>query len=409
MTGRYFGLLSLFVLSILHVPLVNVSGHSADGGGDAIGLFDLVSVGLCIVYFPNFMFARTLRADQPALLYYLFLLIALISFFVNAAYSGRFSSFGFLVILKNIQYIAAFYFFWLMMQRLTVHQVASIVAIGGTLFVAAGMYELALGRDYRLGFVWKDGEASAQPAGYFLAICLLFLFFYLKSYRVRYLIFYVGIILFLYLGLILTFSRTNNLAFIICAVLVLFYRAEPLKAVLTVLTGLALIAGASTVLSGIVYGEALIAYLLDPSLILQDSSFHMRYHEGGKWFGGLRYLSENLWNVWLGVGFGTVRVVDGLLPQVFYSSGIIGTALYAAFFMYAVYRYRNFYFSVFVCFVFLNGVGSEGVLYAFRGVIPGLMMWAALIHFGCRNPVTRRRVVADTPAARLPPRAAPAE
>ena len=399
MTGRYLTLLAFFALSILHVPAIYFGKESGTGGRDAIGLFDLVTVGLCIAHLRILMFVRILRVDQPALLFYLFLFLALLSFFVNFVYSGRFSTFGLLVILKNIQYVFVFYFFWSMIQRLTVHQVASIVAIGAVLFTVAGVIGLAAGFDYRLGFVWKEGETSPQPAGYFLALCLLFLFFYLKTYPTRHPLLYGGVVVFLWCGLFLTFSRTNNIAFLLCAAGVLFYRIPPLKIYLIALAGLALTAGLGVAFADINYREPILAYFLDPSLIFEDSSFGRRYRAGGIWFGGWGYISENPWNIWLGIGSGTVRIADGLLPQIFYSSGIIGITVYVSFFAYAVYRYRNFYFTLFVLLVFVNGIGSEGVLFAFRGVVPSLLMWAALIHFGCRGPVTRRRATADTPVS----------
>ncbi len=401
MTKQYFQLLAFFVLSILHVPLIYFGDPYDKAGRDSIGLFDFATVALCVVYLRTLISGRPFRADQPTLLFCLFLILALISYLINYIYSDRFSTFGMLVILKNTQYVFVFYFFLLMARRLSIHQVASIVAIGAALFTIIGIVNIATGHGYRLGFMWKEGESPSQPAGYFLGICMLFLFFYLKMYSTRRAPLYAGVLLLLWVGLFLTFSRTNNLAFLFCLGPIMLYKTSPLRAYLTGVSALVLTVGLSTVFADLAYKEPITAYLFDPSLILEDPSFIKRYSENGLWFDGLRYMWENPLNIWLGVGFGTVRVADGLLLQLFYSSGVIGTTVYLSFFMYALYRYRNFFFAVFVLFLVLNSIGSDGVLFAFRGVMPSLLIWAALIHFGCRDPLRRRGgVVALPPLSR---------
>lgn len=187
-----------------------------------------------------------------------------------------------------------------------------------------------IGQTYRLGLPFKSG-VSPNPAGFFLAATLLFVYHCgLPDRRLRLPSAILGLLA-IY-ALVLTVSRTNILALMLVltvSIVVSIWNSRfrwPL-----LLAGVVLAVLFFTVLAErlpeVGPTGRIVRILKDPLSILGDSSFNARTEV--LWPQGFSGWHRSAFAVLFGSGPGYFDVVDGTLPRVLGEQGLIGLTLFA--------------------------------------------------------------------------------
>ena len=379
-TGVLLGFALFYLLAMLHVPLIRI-GARADA--DSIGLFDLLISGALILLLPLILRQRFLHRAQPFLLYLVFILYAAVVYLFSAIVFSQWNLFGALALIKLLQYGVAMLLFWWAMERLSLQQVVFIFCIAGIVFSINGFARLSMGLDYRLGFILKAGEATSQPAGFFLGLNVLFLIFCLKRPDIRYRWFLWACLGLFVAALTATLSRSNQIALMAVLPLLLLSRTTPVRAYFILLGFSAVFAAFIALVVSLNLPVRFVYYLLDPTILLNDGSFQSRYSSQGAWWMGVDYILDHPLSLIFGKGFGYVwRIYDGLIPQLVYSTGIIGTGLALATAVYFISRHYSFELLSVFLFILIGGIGSEGFLFSYRAVMPSLaIIMATALYF----------------------------
>ncbi len=374
------GFALLYLLAMLHVPLIRI-GARADA--DSIGLFDLLITAALVLLLPLILRQRFLHGAQPFLLYLAFVFYCAIVYFYSAITFSQWNVFGALVLIKLLQYGVAMLLFWWAMERLNLQQVVFIFCIAGIIFSINGFARLSMGLDYRLGFILKAGEATSQPAGFFLGLNVLFLIFCLKRPDIRHR-WFLWVCLGLFVAALLaTLSRSNQIAFLAVLPPLLLARTTPVRAYFILLAFSVAFAAFIALVVSLNLPVRLVYYLLDPTILLNDGSFQNRYSAQGAWWVGVDYILNHPLSLIFGKGFGYVwRIYDGLIPQLVYSTGLVGTALALAAAVYFICRHYSVELLSVFLFILIGGIGSEGLLFSYRAVMPSLaIIMATALYF----------------------------
>ncbi|CAE7405033.1 tuaG [Symbiodinium microadriaticum] len=380
---RILGLLILVALAVIHGPIWETdTGASESGGGDSIGVFDLYSSFLIALFLPAW-FIRPWRFDEnPVGLFLLFWLVACASLIFNALWFGGGSLFGLLVLVKNLQYLLCALLVYELTRGLSLNAFRGLIGLSLLAFLAGHLiaFDLSVLFAGRLGMPFKDGLASAQPAGFFLGISMIALIALRPHCRNR--IYTDGLIAVSFVLLYLTFSRTNQFALIAALAVLLLARPDPRIVILG--SGgvlIAIILAAFVLPTG--YKLPLIEYLADPRTIFADNAFQVRIER--MWLLGWDDIWATFHGPLIGLGLGTYRLVDGLIPQLFYATGLIGLGIYLLFLWQLGVFVGAAIGAALITFILVSGIGSEGVLFSYRGVIPALVPLMALVHLGRRR------------------------
>lgn len=378
------------LLATIHIPLYEVNDK-------AVGLFDLVLVVLCV-----FAALRYITHKLPTQIPYKCLGFALLLTFT--AYAGitlaanwtrpmlslipeEGFAFPTLLYIKQIEYIFTILCTVYVSRKIDAETVAASLALSLAVISLYGFYAMFIAKAwYRLGLINMSGEVSSNPGGFVISILLLCSValicdtqFQLKRFR-------FALILALatgYLALIFSYSRTNNISFLICCGLLLlpYLRRHLLLACLVLVPvvvagNLTFVAFSSTQDLGH-YGISPLTFLAHPSLIINDPSLRLRIEE--VWGLAFREWSSSPATMIFGIGFGKLRLADGLYPNLLFTTGVVGVLLYLAAFVVSLWR-APLILRCLILFVLLNGISTETTINSFRSaqvfytIYPAMML-----------------------------------
>lgn len=218
--AAFVGLVLFTTIAVVHVPLVTIEE-------DSIGLFDVTLIGLAIVLLIGGAHIGSTISARPALHLYLIFLLYITAGFLLGMLRSDAEFFGFALLVKQYEYLLialiAGYFAAVLPRR------SFLVPLGLVLFIVAITGAIRLvGSEYkRLGLVFQEGN-SPNPAGFILATTLLLLVTearpLLHERRLIGKAWFGSALVVGYAALVLTFSRTNNLAFVIALVFYLIQK-----------------------------------------------------------------------------------------------------------------------------------------------------------------------------------------
>lgn len=371
----HFWFLIHVILSVAHLPIIEFKK-------DTLGLFDIYIFLFCLVGIFYFLFYKKLNiiVDKEYLplliifgLYLVYcltlLLIHLLSkqlFFVK----NNLGIFSLLLFAKQVQYFVIFIINVYWIKKINPRYFQYYLYLTILMMMLWGVYKLAIGEWYRLGVI-GDRFVSSNPAGFIfmgIILALVFLATEKKFSLNKVLLGFFGVLAFL--GLTLTFSRTNNIAAAICVFffLGLKYRARllnylPLFGFLIGLTAL-LLQGYSSVYPESAFSRNF-SYLINPTAILDDGSFAKRV--GSVWWSGMDKTLGNPFYTLFGTGIGSKRLNDGLYTFLFNSFGLVGMTLYLSLFIVLLKRNSTILIA-FALAIFLNGITTETTVLSFRSM-----------------------------------------
>ena len=374
----YSILLYIYIfLAVFQLPLVKV-------GNDSIGVYDLYT----ILYF-LILFALTNGIPLPNKekwnIYFLIFLLYIIYMFSHLIF--LFNVRSFLIVLKYIEFLFGIYLIHINVQTLQI----SLSWISLTLkkiiffmviFQIISWFENKLniipgfsagfgfGNWYRVGLPFKTG-VSSNPAGFVLAT---YLFYYIyNSYDFKILkkdkVYYPLLIL---LALFLTVSRTNFLAMMVAYSISLIPRVIKSRKyrIFVIITFLFAIITVMILVRVIPEGDEfwkLLKILVNPRSVFEDQSFMERF--GMLWVAQIKAWLESFSTIFYGKGLNYFAIADTTYTGLLANQGIIGFLMFMFLWYGFFLSYRkNYYFSVFLILVLINGLNAETLVLSYRAV-----------------------------------------
>jgi len=257
-----------------------------------------------------------------------------------------------------------------------INPVTLLVSLGLSLSCVAlyGFHSMFISKIwYRLGLIYMTGDASSNPGGFVLSICLLCLIGAASQTRWHHSKRLILFILFSgtvgYAALIFSYSRTNNLSFLVCFCVFIFPLIRRHLLLITcllipvVLAANELFSLFSTAHHMNQYGISPLVFLTHPSLIWNDPSLRMRLNDVwgnayGAWHGSCLTIA-------FGIGFGKLRLADGLYPNLLFTTGIFGLLLYLTPMAILAWQGPRIVRCL-MLFILLNGISTETTINSFR-------------------------------------------
>ena len=377
------GFFLFVVLAVIHLPVVQV-------GLDAVGLFDLYTVGLfLLILFMNVSFKVDQTEYSTLSLYGVYLFYITLNMLLVLP-EHTYLEFSIPLYVKQIQYllIACVSLFFIKRVDKTLIRYATYLAV--IIIFVYGVYQYATGEWYRLGIPLKLGTSS-NPAGFILGILLLTLLYFItdkEEAKSIHKLFFWGVFLAGYGALLLTVSRTNNIAFFGVFVLFLFYRYR--KRIILVV----FIIGIIVLISYLVMNFALagtsaagksvgLEFILNPELALQQHSFQARLTS--MWVTPLEEWLSTPFTIMFGIGFGSVKAVDNLYLAMLYNAGVVGLLVYVAIFFH-LFRNGDYRLKLAVLFILINGIAAETTLNSYRSMQVVIFFLMFMLHYYRKKP-----------------------
>jgi hypothetical protein len=382
----FAGLLLFVLLAVVHVPMVTIEE-------DSIGLFDLAVVGFGILLLASGARLGAGPEARPILCLYLAFLGYVTLGYLLGTLASDFGFFSTALLVKQYEYLLIVLVAGYLVVNVPRRNL--LVPLCLTLYIVslAGVYFL-LRSDYkRLGLLFQEGH-PVNPAAFILATTMLLLICDAGTFlegRGR-----IGKLWFLgalgagFAALILTFSRTNSLAFIIAVAFFLLQRNRGAFLIgMVMLVGVLIALPLVTERLGLkVYGgELFTSFLVDPLSIFQEHTFQTRLNRN--WLLGYDQWVANPLTILFGIGFGRVRLTDGLVPHLLYSTGLVGLALYVTMLGWLFVRGTAAMRTI-VLFVLINSVSAETTINSFRAMQVFLVPLAYLVNYHLRPAALRR-------------------
>lgn len=359
----------LIFLACFHLPVFWV-------GNDSIGLFD-------IYLFVYFAFAlMRIRNDKVILTgawREYFIVFALYLCYLLLSLPVLLSTYSFTLWIKNLEFLIVLVLLVTTFQKYqdkrkqltNILQLAFAVMIFYQFAYRTGIINIGFGFKYRLGLPFALG-VSSNPAGFVLGAYILLNVNIFLHYGTR-----KGLSVILLVAslaaMLFTISRTNLLALMVVVFFVVLEKA--LKTKKGVYVGLGVILVTVILLKILLsitpedsYLWLFFKIIKDPSALLSDTSFKMRY--AAHWPDAInRWLSTPI-TFLFGTGFGSVRVVDGTIPRLLGSQGLVGFLLFhLVWFLLPMYYYpKNKALKYLLLFAFINGINGETLIVSYRSV-----------------------------------------
>lgn len=279
-----------------------------------------------------------------------------------------------LLYIKQIEYLLIVLCTLYLARR--INPVTLLVSLGLSLSCVAlyGFHAMFISKIwYRLGLIYMAGDASPNPGGFVLSICLLCLIGTASQTRLRHskrLILFVlfsGIVG--YEALIFSYSRTNNISFLVCFGVFIFPLIRRHLLLITcllipfVLAANGLFSLFSTAHHLNHYGISPLVFLTHPSLIWNDPSLRLRLND--VWGNAYGAWHATCLTMIFGIGFGKLRLADGLYPNLLFTTGILGLLLYLIPFA-VLARQGPRIVRCLMLFILLNGISTETTINSFR-------------------------------------------
>jgi hypothetical protein len=370
-TRKLLGFFAFMLLAVGHVPLIYFGDDKATA--DAIGLFDLYVVVLfAAILYKNTKFYVTESTKSFMKLYSVYLFYVSVSLFLFLP-SFENLPFSAALWLKQFQYLVIGIISFYYIKRLKREDILHALYLSILFLSIYGFYRFFFGNWYRLGIPFTK-KGSPNPAGFMLGIQLLMMLYFITdksmSKSMRKLVFWV-IFLLGYTALLLTVSRTNNLAFFIVLLFFMFVRfRNKIFLVLFIISFLVLAVyiGSTFIFEGTAFGGVkgnFFSYIINPQSALEDSSFTVRYTD--LWVRPYNMWDQNLFTNLFGIGIGRASTVDNLFLAVLYNFGIVGFFIYFSLYLY-LFFIGDYRLKIMLVFILINGIAAETALNSFRSM-----------------------------------------
>ena len=326
----------LFALATFHIPFITISE-------DSVGLYDIV-----LALYASFIFMRASKINAlPYLLLSICFLIILLIGSIDVS-----DTFHWILVAKQVQYVVTFMVWYYLFKKSNFSEqdlvfVSILIAFAVIIF---GSFRVFTQDCWRLCLVGQEGD-SANAIASIIVICMLMI---IQLATTRQKLFCLPILFF---GLVLTFSRTNILAFFATIFLYSVFKKKFILLILIILVFI--IASISMEFLPISYGYTPLDYVTNPSLMLEDDSFKKRYTTA--WWNG--YNPGLFYNLF-GNGLGVQRVSDGLYSRLYIGSGAIGTLTYL--FLFTLFFMSNSKLRYVLFFFAVNSLNTETLTNVFR-------------------------------------------
>ena len=329
----------LLILSIIHLPVYYI-------GDDSIGVFDFAVLLISLNFSLRTLKLRKNRCDL-ILLYSLFLFCCVFSTYFLENLDNKFH---YLLIAKQFEFVLIWIAFHNLIKRNSDPvKFNNFILLCSYIVSIYGMISVYEGTCYRLCLINKMGD-SPNPAGFILAISIIFLYLENKINKLFLIVPFVA--------LLMTLSRTNFIAlfatFILITILNKNFKNFLYLFVILIISYLSSFYQNQ-------YHLPLFEYVKNPLIIINDPSLKMRFD--GVWWIGIKY---DIVNILLGSGFGNSPVNDSLYTRLFIGVGAFGLMSYLLFCARLALISRKHFILVF--FVLVNGVAVETVINSYRTV-----------------------------------------
>jgi len=354
----------LILLACFSPPLVEY-------GGDYLTLFDVY-----LLVYGVFKLVKDGLCLKNTHWVHLFIVVSVYLIFLTIGFLRVFEIFSLLLLVKNFEHLL---FLFLLADKFERSEnpldlvYGILVILFSVVLYQIGYYHGILegiGKTHRLGLPFMEGTSS-NPAGFFLAALLLFV--YHQGLRIKE-IRKIGVCIALLAGyaLVLTVSRTNMLAlgFVIAvSLLVKAWKSRfrwPLFLFFIVFVIFFFTFGLNYLPHSGSIGKV-VKILENPLSIMEDSSFQTRITR--LWPLGFLGWMESLFTLFFGQGVGHFIVIDGTVPRILGELGMIGFFLffYIWFVHYVIYYPFKAVFML-LLFSFINGINADTLIVSYRSV-----------------------------------------